>query len=95
MFKNKKIASALLLTTFVAASVATTALAAGSGELRKFPAMTGTAARCRYRIRIGRKDREHASRRSRELKESKAVRKDGLFHFVAHSRCRDVSPFTV
>jgi hypothetical protein len=30
MFKNKKLASALLLSTFVAASVATTALAAGS-----------------------------------------------------------------
>ncbi len=30
MFKNKKLASALLLSTFVAASVATTALAVGS-----------------------------------------------------------------
>jgi hypothetical protein len=30
MFKNKKLASALLLTTFVVTSVATTALAAGS-----------------------------------------------------------------
>ena len=29
MVKNKKLASALLLTTFIAASVATTALAAG------------------------------------------------------------------
>ena len=37
MFKNKKLASALLLTTFVAASVATTALAAGSGEPPQIP----------------------------------------------------------
>jgi hypothetical protein len=37
MFKNKKLASALLLTTFVAASVATTALAAGSAEPPQIP----------------------------------------------------------
>ena len=37
MFKNKKIACALLVTTFVAASVATTALAAGSGEPPQIP----------------------------------------------------------
>jgi hypothetical protein len=37
MFKNKKLASALLLSTFVAASVATTALAAGSGEPPQIP----------------------------------------------------------
>ena len=32
MFKNERFASALLLTAFVVASVATTALAAGSSE---------------------------------------------------------------
>jgi hypothetical protein len=37
MFKNKKLVSALLLTTFVAASVATTALAAGSAEPPQIP----------------------------------------------------------
>ena len=37
MFKNKKLASALLLTTFVAASVATTVLAAGSAEPPQIP----------------------------------------------------------
>ena len=37
MFKNKKLASALLLTTFVAASVATTAFAAGSAEPPQIP----------------------------------------------------------
>ena len=37
MFKKKKIASVLLLTTFVAASIATTALAAGSGEPPQIP----------------------------------------------------------
>lgn len=37
MFKNTKIASALLLTTFVVTSVATTALAAGSAEPRQVP----------------------------------------------------------
>lgn len=37
MFNNKKLASALLLATFVAASVATTALAAGSGEPPQIP----------------------------------------------------------
>ena len=37
MFKNKKLASMLLLTTFVAASVATTALAAGSAEPPQIP----------------------------------------------------------
>ena len=36
MFKKKKIASVLLLTTFVAASIATTALAA-SGEPPQIP----------------------------------------------------------
>jgi len=56
MFKNKKLASALLLTTFVAASVATTALAARP-SLRRFRAMTDTAALWRFRIRIGRKPR--------------------------------------
>jgi hypothetical protein len=35
--KNKKLAFALLLTTFVAASVATTALAAGSSEPSQIP----------------------------------------------------------
>jgi hypothetical protein len=37
MFKNKKLASALLLATFVAASFATTALAAGSAEPPQIP----------------------------------------------------------
>jgi hypothetical protein len=37
MFKNKKLASALLLTTFVLASVASTALAAGSAEPPQIP----------------------------------------------------------
>ena len=37
MVKNKKLAFALLLTTFVAASVATTALAAGSSEPSQIP----------------------------------------------------------
>ena len=37
MFKNKRFASALLLTTFVVASVATTALAAGSSEPPQVP----------------------------------------------------------
>jgi hypothetical protein len=37
MVRNKKLASALLLTTFVAASVATTALAAGSSEPSQIP----------------------------------------------------------
>ncbi len=37
MFMNKKLASMLLLTTFVAASVATTALAAGSNEPPQIP----------------------------------------------------------
>jgi hypothetical protein len=37
MFKNKKLASALLLTTFVAVSAATTALAAGSSEPPQIP----------------------------------------------------------
>jgi hypothetical protein len=37
VFKNKKLASALLLTTFVAASVATTALAAGSAQPPQIP----------------------------------------------------------
>ena len=37
MFKKKKIASVLLLTTFVADSIATTALAAGSGEPPQIP----------------------------------------------------------
>ena len=57
MFKNKKLASALLLATFVAASFATTALAAGQPSRRRFPAMIGTSALCRFRIRIGRKPR--------------------------------------
>jgi hypothetical protein len=37
MFKNKKLVSALFLTTFVAASVATSALAAGSAEPSQIP----------------------------------------------------------
>jgi len=37
MFKNKKLASALLLSTLVAASVVTTALAAGSAEPPQSP----------------------------------------------------------
>jgi hypothetical protein len=37
MFKNKKLASALLLTTFVVTSVASTALAAGSAEPPQIP----------------------------------------------------------
>jgi hypothetical protein len=37
MFTNKKLASALLLSTFVAASVVTTALAAGSAEPPQIP----------------------------------------------------------
>jgi hypothetical protein len=37
MFRNKKLASALLLTTFVAVSAATTALAAGSTEPPQIP----------------------------------------------------------
>jgi hypothetical protein len=37
MFKNKKPVSALLLTSFVVTSVATTALAAGSGEPSQIP----------------------------------------------------------
>jgi hypothetical protein len=37
MFKNKKLAAALPVTTFVAASVATTALAASSGEPSQIP----------------------------------------------------------
>jgi hypothetical protein len=37
MFKNKTFASVLLLTTFVVSSVATTALAAGSGEPSQIP----------------------------------------------------------
>jgi hypothetical protein len=57
MVKNKKLASALLLTTFVAASVATTALAAGSSEPPQIPGYDGTAALSRFRIRIGREPR--------------------------------------
>ena len=37
MLKNKKLASALLLTTFVVTSVASAALAAGSGEPPQIP----------------------------------------------------------
>ncbi len=37
VFKNKKVAAALLLTTFVATSVATAALAAGSAEPPQIP----------------------------------------------------------
>jgi hypothetical protein len=37
MFKNKKLASALLITTFVATSVASAALAAGSAEPPQIP----------------------------------------------------------
>jgi hypothetical protein len=37
MFKNKKLACALLLTTFVAASAATTAFAARSAEPPQIP----------------------------------------------------------
>ena len=37
MFKNKKLASALLLTTFVVTSVASTALAAGSAGPPQIP----------------------------------------------------------
>ncbi len=37
MFKSRKLASALLLATFVAASVSTTALAAGSNEPPQIP----------------------------------------------------------
>jgi hypothetical protein len=57
MFKNKKLASALLLTTFVVTSVATTALAAGSNSLRRFLAMTEAVKPSRFRIRIGTKPR--------------------------------------
>lgn len=37
MFKNKKLASVLLLTTFVVTSVASAALAAGSAEPPQIP----------------------------------------------------------
>jgi hypothetical protein len=37
MLENKKLASALLLATFVATAVASTALAAGSGEPPQIP----------------------------------------------------------
>jgi hypothetical protein len=42
MFKNKKVASALLLTTFVAASVATTALAAEPSQIPGYDRHGGT-----------------------------------------------------
>ena len=55
MFKNKKLVSALLLTTFVAASVRPRHSLLAQPSLLRFRDMTGTAAPCRFRIRIGRK----------------------------------------